>query len=150
MVLTARQRESIYQKRKDRHEEKGSKLICREISLHVASVVGGTVVAGKYPGEFGHSHNWTVLENGFIIDASADQFGGAPIAVVRPWNVEYSSYLVYDEDAHDEWRRGLSKEEAREVRESGTRLLNPDNWLIPMEKYLYRREDRRDREMSPS
>ena len=131
-LITDEQREKIKQKRRDLQEEAGSELICQDIAPFVADMLGGEAVGGKYPGEFGHKHQWVVLEDGTVVDAAADQFDEEPIKVVRPGEQTYDSYLVYDKEGHKEWLNELGPEE---VFERGINPHDIDDWLVPVPEY---------------
>jgi len=67
-----------------------SKGACVEVSTKLADEIPGLRVnKGSYGGM---QHAWNELPDGTIIDATADQFGGDPIRVIKPSDPDYAKY----------------------------------------------------------
>jgi len=75
---------------------------CVEISTKLADEFDElTYVHGSYRGG---QHAWTEMPNGTIVDATADQFGLDPIAIIRPGDPNFEKYAAigtYDQKVLD-------------------------------------------------
>lgn len=145
-VPTEDQLEEIRAVRQFYQEEKDTKQVCQDVAPAVADIIGGEVVAGKWPGgEYGFRHQWVVLEDGTIVDPTADQFEDGyyerseeGTRVVPPEHDQYDSYVAHDDGEFVPMSEFLNDEDEETEGHCGRCCASkgPDGIIKPFEHIL--------------